>query len=561
MLVYGDRAREACVAVVLEEIAASLQQAKAAYGVARRDLLTRAFVDGAELVQGLIDAEFEVRGGDDLTPLHEAGMGLATALASGLASGRAAGDDELAALAAIAGPATVKVKTAEGYAFYAVYPQAYLRAAAAHPWPEPPLVIGLRSIGTGLAAAVAVGAAAKTVISLRPVGDPFAREVRVSTALRARLAAHGGPFAIVDEGPGLSGSSFGCVADLLEALGVGRERIVFFPSHANDLGPQASPAHRERWRAARRPVRTLDDLLRDEPLAGWFGDLIGEVGQVEDLSAGAWRGEIEGPPENLPPVLPARERRKFRLTTSRGRFVARFAGLGAVGEGKWRHAQALAAAGFAPQPLALRRGFLLERWEEGERLAPGRPPVGFLERLGAYLGFRARTFLAEAEDGADLAALRRMAEANIPELLGEPAGGELVRRLQAQVPQAATRRRVHVDGKLQAWEWRARPDGSFCKLDALDHAQAHDLIGCQDIGWDIAGAAVEFGLDADEVEQLRAAVSSSAGEAVDAAALPFFQLCYAAFHGGLWAMADGSGAAPERRQRRFYQRWLEAATA
>jgi hypothetical protein len=128
-------------------------------------------------------------------------------------------------------------------------------------------------------------------------------------------------------------------------------------------------------------------------------------------------------------------------------------------------------------------------------------------------------------------------------------------------PQVAIRRPVFVDGKLQAWEWRMRPDGSFCKLDALDHAQAHDLVGCQDIGWDIAGAAVEFGLDPDEVERLRAAVSNSSGEVADPAVLPFFQLCYAAFQGGVWAMAEASGAAPERRQRSVYQRWLEAAAA
>ena len=40
------------------------------------------------------------------------------------------------------------------------------------------------------------------------------------------------------------------------------------------------------------------------------------------------------------------------------------------------------------------------------------------------------------------------------------------------------------------------------KTDALDHAFGHDLVGCQDIAWDLAGAAVEFDLDTEERETL-----------------------------------------------------------
>ena len=64
-------------------------------------------------------------------------------------------------------------------------------------------------------------------------------------------------FAIVDEGPGLSGSSFGCVADWLEDNGVAPERIHVFPGHDGPLGPAASARHRDRWAAYPAPCRRI----------------------------------------------------------------------------------------------------------------------------------------------------------------------------------------------------------------------------------------------------------------------------------------------------------------
>src|ERR671921_253291 len=108
-------------------------------------------------------------------------------------------------------------------------------------------VIGIRSIGTGLAAMVATGLRAPAPVTVRPVGHPFRRELALSPELAAALRAEReARFAVVDEGPGLSGSSFGAVADFLEDQRVTPGRICFFPSHIGDLGPQASPRHRAR---------------------------------------------------------------------------------------------------------------------------------------------------------------------------------------------------------------------------------------------------------------------------------------------------------------------------
>lgn len=554
MLVYGDRAAIAAPRLRLREITAVLRAVEAAGpGPARHDLLTRAFLDAAGLLQGVADAELEARGVDDLSPAQEAAQALVLMLArklttsawSGFAAVGPGVSPELMALAVLPLPDPLHIRTPEGFAHYAVFPEAYLKAAAEHPWPATPLVIGLRSIGAALAALVAAVTGARDVLTLRPAGHPFRRELRVSDQIRARLAAHEGPFAIVDEGPGLSGSSFGAAADLLEALGVAEERLVFLPGHHGDLGPQAQPRHRARWARAARRVATFEDLIAETPLPDWFADLTGPITRIEDLSGGAWRQAAAF--EEAPPAHPALERLKFRLHTASGQWLAKFAGLGVIGEDKLDHARALHRAGFTPEPLALRRGFLLERWEEAG-------PIGqvarerLVDQLARYLAFRAGAFPAPAQAGASRAELLEMVHANAAESLGEVGAG-LTRRLERLAGVAPGGRPVHVDARLHPWEWRLTPDDLLLKTDALDHSTAHDLVGCQDIAWDVAGAAAEFALTAGEIARLCEAVEGETGEAPSPALLAFHMICYPAFQAGLWRMAQA--AAPPAEQPRL----------
>jgi hypothetical protein len=69
------------------------------------------------------------------------------------------------------------------------------------------------------------------------------------------------------------------------------------------------------------------------------------------------------------------------------------------------------------------------------------------------------------------------------------------------------------------------------KLDALDHSQAHDLVGPQDIAWDVAGAEVEFDLDAAATRSLAEAAGA------DPVMLELFRTAYPAFQAGLWRFA------------------------
>ncbi|HET9068553.1 MAG TPA: hypothetical protein VFN28_07890 [Amaricoccus sp.] len=547
MLVYGDRWRQAAPAMLLDDLARRL--ATAGDDV---DRLTAALILAGELAQGVADAEAETLGEDDLTPGHAATLALAVAVAArllaalGLPARAAAGPaTALARVRALPLPPTIRCRTAESFAFYALYPETFAMAAAAADWPAadcpgPPLVIGIRSIGTSLAAAVAarLGCQALTV---RPVSHPLRRELRLAAALRARLARHAGAFIVVDEGPGLSGSSFGSVGDALATLGVAEQRIVFMPSHANCLGPRAAPAHRARWERARR----LPAVGGAEPatVAGWFADLAGADAQAEDLSGGRWRRDL--PAALWPPAAPVSERLKIRLTGPRGRFLARFAGLGDVGEAKLDLARRLHAAGFAPEPIALRRGFLLERWIEGTMLPPVADPA-YLAHLARYLGLRARALPADG-DGAGPAELRRMAVVNAAELEGDSGDGghgdALAERLDERLGglERLSLVPVRIDGRLHRWEWRRTPEGAIVKTDALDHAAAHDLVGCQDIAWDIAGASVEMDLSDAAAEALRCAVAESAGRAIPAEAVACHRLCYAAFQAGLWRMTGEGG--------------------
>lgn len=574
MWVYGDRSRARDPQEMLAEICAGLLALKGLHGMERHAALVSAFINASELAQGLADAAFQVRGCDGPSPEQDAAIAVLTALARAvIASWLGAPDsatetealDRLAALGGLALPGEITTKTGEGYAFYALYPEAYAEAARSLA-PAPDMrVIGLRSIGAGLAAMVAAALGAPPPITLRPTGHPFRRELKLSPELRAELLGdREARFAVVDEGPGLSGSSLNAVADLLEDQGVGAERIVFFPGHGGDLGGQASERHLARWTRADRRLVRFDELIPPERLADWAEDLIGcPITPVEDLSGGAWRGERFAEPD-WPAADTFQERRKFRVTTAAGAWLLKFVGLGESGEGALRRARLLAGVGFVPEAVGLRHGFLVQRWIEGARV-PDRARL--LQHLPAYLGFRARALPAEPASGASVADLFEMMRTNVMEALGGEAP-EALERWRARIEPLNHRvRRVETDNRLHAFEWLETRDGALLKADAVEHAHGHDLIGCQDIAWDVAGAVVEYDLDWEAGERLRRTVADASGREVDPELTAFCEAAYAAFQLGAYAMAaDAHGHWPAERQRLAsrrdrYARWLREQLA
>lgn len=538
MLIYGDRSHRSEVRAVLEELearAAVFDTPLVVPGgwIRAHARLVDLLIAAAGLVQGIEDTAFGVVGEDRLPPGAEARalalIDLAKAVMRSFETGTppppAAIRAAVARLAGVAPAGEVEIKTAEGYAFYALYPEAYGRAGrmlAGHS----PGVIGLRSIGTGLGAMVAAASGARFFATVRPVGDPFDRQLALGDDLRRRLAVSAGaPMAIVDEGPGQSGSSMAGTAAALERLGVPAASLHFFPSHGGLPAGAGDAAIIARWRTTPRHVETLDDLAGAgwQRLARWVEDLTGPaIEPLTDIGGGRWRDHRRFAPR--PPGGLMRERRKFLLTSRAGTFLLRFVGLGATGVAAAERAAQLAQAGFIPPVRGLRHGFLVERWLGDAEMPEARPDdPDLLQRVAEYLAFRARRFPAGAGDGASLAALATMVERNLslladrPVEVGNPTA--LTSRLAPRV------RRVATDNRLHRWEWLRLADGRLLKADATDHCAGHELIGCQDIAWDVVGASLELGLD---LARLAEALERR-GVRVDHELTRFYLPCYAAF--------------------------------
>ena len=343
MIVYGDRTRRVHGA----DIGPALERARALPpGLQRQGALTRVFLDLAAVAQSVADERFAVRGHDAPDAEDDALMAALTALAGALLR---QWDGEAAPLPAMPLPPLpeeVVARVPEGHAFYALHPEAHALAARRLVLSGPPRVIGIRSIGTGRAAMAAAALGAPPPVTMRPVGHPFAREIRAAPDLLEHLLqdAPDAHIVVADEGPGLSGSSFGAVVDWLEGEGIPASRIAFLPSHGGDLGAQASAAHRARWHTAQRPVVPPDHVIADR-LEGWAEALLGRLdGPLPDISGGGWRTHVHGPEEaDWPAASPLWERRKFLLSAGGQRVALRFAGLGAVGEAKLARARTLHA--------------------------------------------------------------------------------------------------------------------------------------------------------------------------------------------------------------------------
>ncbi|SCB57475.1 hypothetical protein GA0061105_102467 [Rhizobium aethiopicum] len=556
MLVYGDVERIESAAAVRASISTMML---ACIGMQpsrqRHETLVRAFILTGELLQGLADQEFGRRGADDLSELQDAGAKLLHMQAraimqswrNGFAGSLSFPEDWTAELDFLASADPVRMKRAEGYAFYALYPESYIEAASISNLTPKTVVIGIRSIGIGLAAMVSAALGAEPAYSLRPTGHPFERHVSVTPALSRRILADPeADFAIVDEGPGLSGSSFGCVGDWLQANGVAPDRLHFFPSHTGEPGRHASETHRTRWRDRPRHVVSFDDLIlkAQDPkhrLQTWAADVVGVArSSWRDLSGGAWRAVRYRDPSHWPPSYMQMEKRKFLMEAEGGAWHVKFAGLCGGAVDKAKTGSLLSEAGFIPRIVGTCHGFIIDEWLGGtplEESGVGRRHI--VDHLGRYLGFRAR-HLSARNSGASIQELGEMAMFNIAEAAGSDIAKKLPRVIGTPERLSGRLRRVDTDNRLHLWEWLTTPTGRIIKTDALDHNAAHDLIGCQDIAWDVAGAGVEFELSSKERHRVVELVGREADCDLRDDVLEFFEGCYLGFQIGLWSQARAS---------------------
>jgi hypothetical protein len=443
-------------------------------------------------------------------------------------------------------PASVEIRVPEGFAQYGHYPECHLRSAerlVRELRPESVLCIGLRSIGTALSAVVAAclddAGCPVSSYTLRPRGHPFDRRPALGESLRRHLADWSGSHVLlVDEGPGLSGSSLGGTAETLSALGIVDERIVLLPSW--DPSPESlrSAVARRRWSRHRRYVSSFEDVWLE---SGRLDAVLGD-GPVRDISAGRWREELIADAERRPPVHPHHERRKFLRPGA----LIRFVGLGGIGEARLARARALADAGFSPRPSSLAHGFLTRELVPGTPLVRGEVDAELLDRIAHYLACLRSGFALPERTRTDLTEMIRV---NLAEL-----GLEWAPRARVEPSGEPP---VAVDGRMLPHEWLRTPRG-YLKVDALDHHDDHFFPGPVDIAWDLAAAAVELGLAPAVREALVERYRRASGDRTIAARLPYYTVGYLAARLGYVSLAaealrgsrDGDGFARQRRRYR-----------
>ncbi len=535
MILFGDHERSVTLADELTHLQDECQAIAAMQpGIERHGRLCGAFILAGELTQGIADSDMAAHGHDETTPSQQAMMQILMRLAEHLAGSWESGfaPAKFNVLERVMVPnacaRSLTLRQPEGYAYYALYPESFLQAARSLALKQA-RVIGLRSIGTSLSAIVAYALGAPPPITVRPIGHPFDRHLQLSPSLAAQLVHQPEiPRVVVDEGPGLSGSSFAAVTASLVDHGIPEHNIRCLPGHDSEPGHMASPENKARYKRIPRVTVPFERLCLtpvrpQHRLDTWFSDLVGPpLVPLQDVSGGAWRRE-----RGLEiPAVPAQERRKFLLTTQSGIFLLKFAGLGQIGEAKLLRARRLAERGLVPEPIALRHGFIIEHWHENAQPPPPQdaPP---LQAIGRYLSARAALF--PAQQGASLKTLAAMARHNTQEALGHAAAQAL--HFTTGLPVRA----IHVDARMHRWEWLTLPDGRLLKADALDHSTGHDLIGCQDVAWDIAGAAVEFDLTPEQQETLRHIVSRTADIEINTTLVSDCILYYCAFQLALWS--------------------------
>ncbi|MDQ3928628.1 MAG: hypothetical protein M3328_05715 [Chloroflexota bacterium] len=593
MIVYGDPQYEERLPTIVEQlrerITGLLERPRDAETLQH---LRAALIFAGQVEQAAYDALDEGEHEGYCARLHEVtGYGAqafcaAWAEQNGVGSGGIDSGASLSmALTYLSGPPAVPnvrvlVKIPEGFAFYTLYPEQY--CAAALRWlsdhetaqTRKAAVVGIRSIGTTLAAVVAATLRAHgwdvVSITARPTGHPFQREVTIS-AERVEGAEWG---LVVDEGPGLSGSSMSGVGQALVGTGLARTKISFLPAHINEPGSVASEEVRAWWSSTPRYVVPLEELrfgglALPEALAAWLSsqDERDPVTQVKDVSGGQWRRLLYQDSSTWPAACAPFERTKYLCTTRSGRRVLfKFQGLCAAPGSSATTSEVVrtllaerAGAGWTPAPLGVIHGFVATEWVEGNPLRPEGCTPDLLRHMARYIAVVAGPGLSKEQQEAGTKRLTEMFYWNTWEALGEEVA-------QRTPPWAVEMQaidyspRSYGDGRMAPHEWIRTHDGRVLKTDSAGYSWDHTCIGTQPVAWDIAGAIVEWGLDEQATGSLLEAFYSEGGEAIPTPTMAFYRMAYAAFRAGQCHLCANMSAHDPAEQERLwsaYNRYKE----
>ncbi len=470
------------------------------------------------------------------------------------------------------GDPTLTVKMPEGFAFYALFPEQY--CASALRWREEHAgeqekrvaVVGIRSIGTTLGSVVAAtlhaGGWEAVRFTVRPSGHPFERHVEI-----AQQQIEGATWGlVVDEGPGLSGSSMAAVGEAMTRAGLPRERINFFPGHSGEPGSAASDHVRDWWATTPRYVTSLEQVRFEgrtlpQALVAWLAKMTGDGGdvQITDVGGGRWRELVYDSPAQWPAVCAPFERPKYLCAWPDGRqTLLKFEGLCGTPRGRWTSAELvdrlLQARG--QHPIGVHHGFQATNWINGTPLTHFEVAASVLERMGHYIAEVAGPVLSELAQKSGLARLTEMLYWNTWEASGEEMAGRT--RAWSEKVTAIPSRPLpwYGDGRMSPHEWIRTPTGAIVKVDSAGHAWDHTCIGTQPVVWDVAGAIVEWRLNNDQIATLLSAFYAAGGDKLPQDALTFYRMAYAAFRMGQCQMCAHMVACDPDEQTRLWTAYM-----
>jgi hypothetical protein len=474
----------------------------------------------------------------------------------------------LRTLARLSVPPKLWVSPPEGFAYYGLHPLDYASLAVglcdrenAGPGNGPShrraraLVIGIRSIGTTLSAVVSAALRGRGLgverMTVRPEGHPFDRRCRWNArqlqAILSQLQASD-QFFVVDEGPGLSGSSFLSVAEALVAVGVARADITLLCGHMPDPLQLRAPGAQHRWNSFRSFAVSCGER-RPADAARWIG-------------GGAWRSLLMPPNDageiEWPAAWTQMERAKY--LTADGRAVLKFEGLGRYGKEVAGRSEQLAETGFSPRLLRSLDAHGYAGYERidglsigAERSGAHMPKEEELCTLAEYCGLRVKEFKCDLPGSAsDEISLTAMCAVNARNQFG----------IDLDIPPdfLIPEHPVIADGRMMPSEWMLTTSGGLVKTDGASHGDDHFFPGPCDIAWDLAGVIIEWGLSADAAAFFLEAYRHASGDN-SATRLKGYLMAYALFRMGYCKMAAEAmqGSGEEARLRKAFAFYREVA--
>jgi hypothetical protein len=475
----------------------------------------------------------------------------------------------------------LRIRIPEGFEYYTLFPEQY--CATAFGWLQHhqaavdrrAIVLGIRSIGTTLSAMVsAVLKAAGWHVertTVRPAGHPFNRAV---SSGEVRKCAHRCGL-VVDEGPGLSGSSMAAGARALAEAGC--SDISLLPGHRGDPGTAASPEVRRCWVNLPRYCAQLEDLRWDgcslqeclrKRTERLRPNLVGKDSEgnadwserevrVENVSGGQWRRWAYRSQREWPPVAERFERTKYLCRVDSQPIVLwKFSGLGCCWHGgktstelELQDLSSREAENLVAKPIKIFRGFLAVPWSHGERLDRHSSKARkALSTVARYLIVSAGAPLDGRQLSAARTRLTEMIRCNLAEKFGEALAARAAHwaagaKITNVIP-------AYTDGHLAPYEWVASAYGVFCKTDCFGHVFDHTLVGQQPLLWDVAGTLVEWDVRPSDRAQLLTQLST-AGILVEPITLALYELAYATFRMGLFSLCASQATAQDSERARL----------